>query len=80
MAQLNVTSQAVATALRTAVSGSVVSAYRPEGATQLDITLVANDAQRTQPGEHCLHPVGTGTVYWWLAAPRRPPRPRRGGT
>jgi len=62
MAQLNVTSQAVATALRTAVSGSVVSAYRPEGATQLDITLVANDAQRNNLASIASIPVGTGTA------------------
>jgi HAE1 family hydrophobic/amphiphilic exporter-1 len=62
MAQLNVTSQAVATALRTAVSGSVVSAYRPEGATQLDITLVANDAQRTNLPSIAAIPVGTGSA------------------
>ncbi len=62
MAQLNVTSQAVATALRTAVSGSVVSAYRPEGATQLDITLVGNDAQRANLASIASIPVGTGTA------------------
>jgi HAE1 family hydrophobic/amphiphilic exporter-1 len=62
MAQLNVTSQAVATALRTAVSGTVVSAYRPEGATQLDITLVANDAQRSNLASIAAIPVGTGTA------------------
>jgi hydrophobic/amphiphilic exporter-1 (mainly G- bacteria), HAE1 family len=62
MAQLNVTSQAVATALRTAVSGSVVSAYRPEGTTQLDITLVANDAQRNNLASIASIPVGTGVA------------------
>jgi HAE1 family hydrophobic/amphiphilic exporter-1 len=62
MAQLNVTSQAVATALRTAVSGSVVSAYRPEGTTQLDITLVANDAQRNNLASIASIPVGTSTA------------------
>ena len=62
MAQLNVTSQAVATALRTAVSGSVVSAYRPTGETQLDITLVANDAQRLDLNAISSIPVGTGSA------------------
>ncbi|MBV9328306.1 MAG: efflux RND transporter permease subunit [Chloroflexi bacterium] len=62
MAQLNVTSQAVATALRTAVSGSVVSEYRPEGATQLDITLIANDVQRANLASISAIPVGTGTA------------------
>ena len=62
MAQLNVNAQTVATALRTAVSGSVVSAYRPTGATQLDITLVANDAQRMNLAAISNIPVGTGTA------------------
>jgi HAE1 family hydrophobic/amphiphilic exporter-1 len=62
MAQLNVTSQTVATALRTAVSGSVVSAYRPVGATQLDITLIATDAQRLDLNAISSIPVGTGSA------------------
>jgi HAE1 family hydrophobic/amphiphilic exporter-1 len=62
MAQLNVTSQAVATALRTAVSGSVASAYRPTGATQLDITLIANDTQRLDLNSIASIPVGTGSA------------------
>ena len=74
MAQLNVTSQAVATALRTAVSGTVVSAYRPEGATQLDITLVANDAQRNNLASIAAIPVGTGTATGTGGA-ARPQRP-----
>src|ERR1051326_926245 len=62
MAQLNVTSQSVATALRTAVSGTVVTPYRPAGATQLDITVVANDAQRMDLNSIASIPVGTGTA------------------
>jgi hydrophobic/amphiphilic exporter-1 (mainly G- bacteria), HAE1 family len=62
MAQLNVTSQSVATALRTAVSGTVVTPYRPAGATQLDITLVANDAQRMDLNSLAAIPVGTGSA------------------
>jgi HAE1 family hydrophobic/amphiphilic exporter-1 len=69
MAQLNVNSQAVATALRTAVSGSVVSAYRPTGATQLDITLIANDAQRLNLAAISAIPVGTGTTGGASASP-----------
>ncbi|TMF05351.1 MAG: efflux RND transporter permease subunit, partial [Chloroflexi bacterium] len=46
MSQLNVTSQAVATALRTAVSGTIVTPYRPTGATQLDITVIGSDSDR----------------------------------
>src|SRR5579859_1810318 len=62
MAQLNVTSQSVATALRTAVSGTVVTPYRPAGATQLDITLIANDAQRMDLNSIASIPVGTGSA------------------
>ncbi|MBV8719542.1 MAG: efflux RND transporter permease subunit, partial [Chloroflexi bacterium] len=62
MAQLNVTSQSVATALRTAVSGTVVTPYRPEGATQLDITLIANDTQRMDINSIAAIPVGTGSA------------------
>src|SRR5215470_9771704 len=62
MAQLNVTSQAVATALRTAVSGTVASAYRPTGATQLDITVVATDAQRMDLNSIANIPIGTGAA------------------
>src|SRR6202521_2888195 len=62
MAQLNVTSQTVATALRTAVSGTVVTPYRPYGATQLDITLVASDADRFDINKLAAIPVGTGAA------------------
>jgi hydrophobic/amphiphilic exporter-1 (mainly G- bacteria), HAE1 family len=62
MAQLNVTSQSVATALRTAVSGTVVTPYRPAGATQLDITLIANDSQRMDINSIAAIPVGTGSA------------------
>ncbi|MDQ6672491.1 MAG: efflux RND transporter permease subunit [Chloroflexota bacterium] len=62
MAQLNVTSQSVATALRTAVSGSVVTPYRPAGSTQLDVTLVASDADRFDINKLAAIPVGTGTA------------------
>src|SRR5579864_8373434 len=62
MAQLNVTSQSVATALRTAVSGTVVTPYRPYGATQQDITLIANDAQRQDLNSIASIPVGTGSA------------------
>jgi hydrophobic/amphiphilic exporter-1 (mainly G- bacteria), HAE1 family len=62
MAQLNVTSQAVATALRTAVSGTVVTAYRPTGATQLDITLEAQDSQRQDLASIAAIPIGTGAA------------------
>jgi HAE1 family hydrophobic/amphiphilic exporter-1 len=62
MAQLNVTSQAVATALRTAVSGTVVTEYRPAGETQLDITMIGNDADRLDLGSLAAIPVGTGST------------------
>src|SRR5579859_833449 len=62
MAQLNVTSQSVATALRTAVSGSVVTPYRPAGATQLDVTLIASDSDRLDINKLSAIPVGTGAA------------------
>ncbi|MGI9146065.1 MAG: efflux RND transporter permease subunit, partial [Chloroflexota bacterium] len=72
MAQLNVTSQSVATALRTAVSGSVVTPYRPAGATQLDITLVASDADRFDINKLATIPVGTGAAVGGGAATTAP--------
>jgi len=68
MAQLNVTSQTVATALRTAVSGSVVTPFRPTGETQLDITLIASDVDRLDLSKLASIPVGTGTVGGAAAA------------
>jgi HAE1 family hydrophobic/amphiphilic exporter-1 len=62
MAQLNVTSQAVATALRTAISGSLATVYRPVGQTQQDVTMIAADAQRYDLGSLSAIPVGTGQV------------------
>jgi hydrophobic/amphiphilic exporter-1 (mainly G- bacteria), HAE1 family len=62
MAQLNVNSQAVATALRTAVSGTVVTPYRPAGATQLDTTLIASDTDRLDINQLSAIPVGTGAA------------------
>jgi HAE1 family hydrophobic/amphiphilic exporter-1 len=46
MAELGITSQQVATALRTAITGTVVGAWRPDGQDQLDLTLIAQDADR----------------------------------
>src|SRR5205823_11459526 len=68
MAQLNVTSQAVATALRTAVSGSVVTPFRPTGETQLDVTLIASDVDRLDLSRLAAIPVGTGTAGGAAAA------------
>jgi HAE1 family hydrophobic/amphiphilic exporter-1 len=68
MAQLNITSQAVATALRTAVSGSVVTPFRPAGQTQLDITLIASDADRLNLSSLASVPVGTGNAAGAAAA------------
>jgi HAE1 family hydrophobic/amphiphilic exporter-1 len=49
MAELGVTTQQVATTLRTAVTGTVVTQLRPEGQDQLDVTLVAEDEDRLDP-------------------------------
>jgi len=62
MSQLNVTSQAVATALRTAVSGTIVTPYRPTGATQLDITVIGSDSDRLDLNKIGNIPVGTGAA------------------
>src|SRR5918911_3395969 len=61
MAQLNVTSQAVATALRASISGSLATVYRPAGQSQQDVTLVAADSQRYDIASLSAIPVGTGT-------------------
>jgi hydrophobic/amphiphilic exporter-1 (mainly G- bacteria), HAE1 family len=62
MAQLNVTSQTVANALRTTISGSLVSELRPDGQTQKDITLIANDADRLNLQNISAIPIaGAGT-------------------
>jgi HAE1 family hydrophobic/amphiphilic exporter-1 len=68
MAQLNVTSQSVATALRTAVSGSVVTPFRPTGETQLDITLIASDIDRLDISKLSSIPVGSGAPAGGAAA------------
>jgi HAE1 family hydrophobic/amphiphilic exporter-1 len=47
MAQLGVTSQQVNDALRTTLGGRVVTTLRPTGKSQQDVTLVANDVDRT---------------------------------
>ena len=49
MAELGITTQQVTTALRTALSGTVVSSYRAEGQDQLDMTLIAESADRLNP-------------------------------
>lgn len=46
MAEYGVTAQQVASTLRTLIAGSVVGELRPEGRTQMDITLVAADLDR----------------------------------
>ncbi|GAC1319334.1 MAG: efflux RND transporter permease subunit [Chloroflexota bacterium] len=68
MAQLNVTSQSVATALRTAVSGTVVTPFRPTGQTQLDITLIASDADRMNLANLGSIPIGAGAAIGTTAS------------
>jgi HAE1 family hydrophobic/amphiphilic exporter-1 len=46
MAQLGVTSQQVASALRTTISGSLVTELRPDGQAQKDVTLMASETDR----------------------------------
>jgi HAE1 family hydrophobic/amphiphilic exporter-1 len=62
MSQLNVTSQAAATALRTAISGSLATVYRPVGSAQQDVTMSAADGQRYDLASLAAIPVGTGNV------------------
>jgi hydrophobic/amphiphilic exporter-1 (mainly G- bacteria), HAE1 family len=62
MAQLNVTSQAVATALRTAIAGSLVTEFRPAGQAQQDVTMLAVDSQRYDLNSLSAIPVGTGSA------------------
>jgi len=72
MAQLNVTSQAVATALRTAISGSLVTEYRPAGQSQQDITMIASDANRADLANISAIPVATGQAGGAAAAATTP--------
>jgi HAE1 family hydrophobic/amphiphilic exporter-1 len=62
MAQLGVTSQQVATALRTSISGSLVTELRPDGQSQQDITLIASDADRINLVNLSAVPVGTASA------------------
>jgi HAE1 family hydrophobic/amphiphilic exporter-1 len=61
MAQLGITAQQVSTALRTVVGGSVVSELRPSGKPQVDITLIAADADRANLANLASIPVATVT-------------------
>jgi hydrophobic/amphiphilic exporter-1 (mainly G- bacteria), HAE1 family len=59
MAQLGVTSQQVAAALRTTISGSLVTELRPDGQQQKDVTLLASDADRLNLTNLSAIPVAT---------------------
>jgi HAE1 family hydrophobic/amphiphilic exporter-1 len=72
MAQLNVTSQQVATALRTAISGTVVTPLRPDGQSQEDITVIATDADRLNLTNLAAIPVGGATGNATAAAGTTP--------
>jgi HAE1 family hydrophobic/amphiphilic exporter-1 len=58
-ADLGVSAQQAAAALRTAVSGTVVSKYRRSGQDDVDIRLMANDAYRAQPDNLATLPLLT---------------------
>jgi len=62
MAQLNVTSQQVANALRTTLSGSQVAELRPDGRPQQSITLIADDADRLNIANMLAIPVASGSA------------------
>src|SRR5207244_8054685 len=50
------------------ICGSVVTAYRPTGATQLDVTLIASDSDRLDIGKLSAIPVGTGAAAGGVGA------------
>ena len=68
MAQLNVTSQQVANAVRTTLSGSQVTELRPDGRAQQDVTLIANDADRLNVGQLLAIPVAASSASRRAAA------------
>ncbi len=46
MADLGITTQQVATAVRTSIGGTVVTTFQPAGKTGIDVTVIADDANR----------------------------------
>jgi HAE1 family hydrophobic/amphiphilic exporter-1 len=65
MAELGVTSQQVASTLRTAITGSTVSQLRPEGHQQVDILLVTQEDDRLDTARLAnlpIAPTGAGAA------------------
>ena len=62
LAQLNVTAQQVTDTLRTTLGGRVVTALRPTGKPQQDITLVASDVDRTDLTNLASIPIRGGAL------------------
>ena len=60
MAQLGVTSQSVATILRTSLTGSTVSALRRPGQPQVDITIIGTAQNRASLNDLMAVPVASG--------------------
>ena len=60
MAQLGVTSQSVATILRTSLTGSTVSALRRPGQPQVDITIIGTARNRASLNDLMAVPVASG--------------------
>ena len=58
-ADLGVTAQQAASALRTAVSGTVVSKFRRPGQSDVDIRLIADDSFRARPENLASLPLST---------------------
>ena len=73
MAQLGVTSQSVATILRTSLTGSTVSALRRPGQPQVDITIIGTAKNRASLNDLMAVPVAGGT-HQLLTAAYRPER------
>jgi HAE1 family hydrophobic/amphiphilic exporter-1 len=57
MADLGVTAQQAATALRAAVDGTVVSKLRPEGQDEIDVRLIADPATRSSSADLGMVPL-----------------------
>lgn len=61
MADLGITAYQVSNAVRTAIGGSVVTQVRPEGQTQLDVTVISNEADRQNLARLAALPLASTT-------------------
>lgn len=61
LADLGVTANQVANALRTVIGGTVVTQVRPEGQTQIDVTVIGNEADRQDLSRLAALPLTSNT-------------------